>query len=277
MKKITVLYHANCPDGFGAAWSAWKKFGENADYIGVEHHVPPPEGLQGKDIYILDFSYDKDTLGALVGRNKRVVILDHHISARSNVESVPEHIFDNDHSGAVIAWHYFHSKKKLPKMLKHIEDVDLWSFKLPKTKEISAALTLVAMDFKAWDRFARDIELPSRRNMRIAQGKAAIEYRTLLIAQIIKGAREVAFEGYHAYAINSPVFRSELGNALLTESHPIAIIWYEKKGIIKASLRSRKEADVSKIAARHGGGGHEQAASFRFPVTQEFPWKELSK
>jgi hypothetical protein len=26
MKKTIILYHLDCPDGFGAAWAAWKKF-----------------------------------------------------------------------------------------------------------------------------------------------------------------------------------------------------------------------------------------------------------
>ena len=275
MKKTAIIYHANCPDGFGAAWAAWKKFKKNADYIPVEHNGVAPAGLTGKDVYIVDFSYDADTLHFLIRANKKVVVLDHHISARSNVESVPEHIFDNDHSGAVIAWQYFHPKAALPKMLRHIEDVDLWRFVLPKTKEISAALNLVPMTFKNWDAFARDIENPERRKARIAQGVTAITYSSELIAQIAKNAREVIFEGYKAFAINSPVFRSELGNMLISPEHPIAIIWYEKKGVIKASLRSRKEVDVSKIVTRYGGGGHEQAAGFHLPATGPLPWQEV--
>lgn len=214
---------------------------------------------------------------SLIRANRRIVILDHHISAQKSVESVPEHVFDNDHSGAVIAWRYFHPKKAIPKMLRHIEDVDLWRFVLPKTREISAALNLVPMNFTGWDSFARDIESPERRKARIVQGATVMAHSTTLIAQIVKNAHEVEFEGHRAYVINSPVFRSELGNALITPDHPVAIIWYEKKGIIKVSLRSRKEVDVSKIVARYGGGGHEQAAGFHFPVTDPFPWKEIQK
>jgi len=36
-KEIVVLYHANCLDGFGAAYAAWKKFGDTADYIPVQY------------------------------------------------------------------------------------------------------------------------------------------------------------------------------------------------------------------------------------------------
>ena len=30
--RQSVLYHANCADGFGAAWAAWQKLGDDADY-----------------------------------------------------------------------------------------------------------------------------------------------------------------------------------------------------------------------------------------------------
>ena len=33
LKKIVVIYHDQCRDGFGAAYAAWKKFGDDASYI----------------------------------------------------------------------------------------------------------------------------------------------------------------------------------------------------------------------------------------------------
>ena len=33
-KKIVVITHKNCPDGFTAAWVSWTKFKNKADYIG---------------------------------------------------------------------------------------------------------------------------------------------------------------------------------------------------------------------------------------------------
>ena len=61
-KKNVLLYHANCPDGFGSAYSFWKKFGDDMEYIPVKHGQPPPEGLSGKNVYIADFAYKRDIL-----------------------------------------------------------------------------------------------------------------------------------------------------------------------------------------------------------------------
>lgn len=33
LKEIVIIYHAQCRDGLGSAYAAWKKFGDNASYI----------------------------------------------------------------------------------------------------------------------------------------------------------------------------------------------------------------------------------------------------
>ena len=37
-----VIYHADCTDGFGAAYSAWKLLGNRADYYACKHGTKPP-------------------------------------------------------------------------------------------------------------------------------------------------------------------------------------------------------------------------------------------
>ena len=48
-----VLYHANCNDGFGAAYSAWKLLGNRAEYIACSHGTPPPD-VTGKKVVCLE-------------------------------------------------------------------------------------------------------------------------------------------------------------------------------------------------------------------------------
>jgi uncharacterized protein len=54
--KTFVLYHANCPDGFGAAFAAWLKFGETAEYIPVKYGDISPQHVSGT-VHIVDFSF----------------------------------------------------------------------------------------------------------------------------------------------------------------------------------------------------------------------------
>src|SRR3989344_4426942 len=103
-ENIVVIYHGDCPDGFGGAYAFWKKFGDHAFYNPAQDRKQPEINIQGKEVYIIDFSYPEEALKRIEQEAKRLVILDHHISAKKAVESVREHIFSNDHSGVGIAW-----------------------------------------------------------------------------------------------------------------------------------------------------------------------------
>ena len=81
-----------------------------------------------------------------------VIIIDHHKSAYKNIESLIDNkrlivYFDNNHSGATLAWNYFLKEKSIPKIFQHIEDIDLWNFRLQNTREIAAALKIYKFDF----------------------------------------------------------------------------------------------------------------------------------
>src|SRR6185369_10325551 len=113
---------------------------------------PVPDGLEHKEIYIVDYSYKKPDLDALCAHNKSVVVIDHHETAKEAVESFKQNIFDMDHSGAVLAWMYFHPNTEVPKLLLYIEDHDLWRFKMENNREFGAALGEYEQDFETWDK-----------------------------------------------------------------------------------------------------------------------------
>ncbi|MGH7257198.1 MAG: phosphoesterase, partial [Nitrospiraceae bacterium] len=56
-----VLYHAECADGFGAAWAIWKRFPE-VRFLPVKHGEPRPKDLRGERVVIVDFSYARPVL-----------------------------------------------------------------------------------------------------------------------------------------------------------------------------------------------------------------------
>ncbi len=275
-KNIVVLYHNNCSDGFGGAWVAKRKFGDKADYIGVFHHNPPPEDLINKNVYIIDFAYDSEETKKILEEAKSLTILDHHITAKKVVESVPNHVYDTNHSGAVIAWKYFFPDEKIPIFLKYIEDGDLWRFKLRDSREFFSLLLTMPLDFKKWDELVEDFEDEKKRKVHINHGKMLFEYQQKVIRDLLQEAEEVTLDGQSALAVNSSTLRSQLGNSLVKEGYDIGIIWYHTgRGIIKVSLRSDKEGgvDVGKIAEKYGGGGHKSSAAFIINPGGEFPWK----
>lgn len=281
MKDIIVIYHGECSDGFGGAWAAWKKFGETVDYIGAHHGDEPPVGLVGKEIYFIDFVYPKQLMEVLKIENKRIVIIDHHITSMDVIDLADEKLFDINHSGAVLAWQYFHPDKTIPSILKHIEDRDIWRWEIDNSREILANFDLLNRDFKVWDEVINEFDNNDvKRKEFIVNGVLLMRQWNNLCEDILnEDAMEVEFEGHRIYAINaSSVFGNDLGNLLSKKLPPMAIVWHQSgDGNLGVSLRSDGTLDVSKIAKKYGGGGHRAAAGFRIMVGQPFPWKIIKE
>ena len=277
-KRIAVLYHADCTDGFGAAWAAWKKFGNEAFYIAV----PPsnrsiPEAARGKDIYTLDYAFPQDVLERVRKETASLTVIDHHITNKESSEQADAQLFDIEHSGAVLAWKFFHPGRPLPKLLKYIEDYDLWKFRFKNTRAVGEALSLYDMNFKVWERIIQDFE-KGREKRYIEEGSVLIRSRERRVGRLIGFAEKRMFEKHEALVVNSPFYVSEIGHSIVKHGTPVAIIWSHREGKIVVSLRSDgKRVNVAELAERYGGGGHPAAAGFSFEVKDFLKFKHRSR
>ncbi len=276
-KNIAVLYHASCPDGFGGAYAAWKKFGSEAEYIPVYHGDPPPN-LAGKEVYIVDFSYPKEKLLELEREAKRLVVLDHHEGAQESVEVVKEHVYDAARSGTGIAWEYFHPGTPLPRLLAYIQDGDLWKWDRAHAKDVAGYVSSLKFEFELFDPIVQKADSEEGFAEIVSKGGAYREYYDYVCDKIIEQAEEVEFDGYRVYAVSSPrLFRSEVGNRLARMKGPLAIVWYPNHGTWHFSLRGDGTVDLAKIAQKHGGNGHPNAASFQLPFSAPLPFSFVKK
>lgn len=278
-KEIAVLYHGGCPDGFGGAYAAWKKFGDTAEYIPAGYADSAPENLAGREVYLVDFCYESAKLLAeLIRTTKRFVVLDHHESNRTRVESVPEHVYDATRAGASIAWEYFHPGTTLPRLMTYLEDGDLYHYALPETRDIFSYLLVLPFDFQKWDEFMNGLEDDAQRAKLLEKAGAYTEFFNALAQMSIERAKKVRFEGYEVhFAATHPniTMRSYVGKQLYTKLPPFAIIVTAHPNGLGVSLRGDDSVDVSKIAAKYGGGGHTGSAGFFLPYSVELPWTEI--
>jgi len=194
--SVTVIYHADCPDGFGAALAAWKHFGNTASYAPLHHGEDwRPLELTGQTVYILDFSFERTTLEEIASLAHSVTQIDHHASARTPwaglLQTTPEGLesyrhdrlplsiqFNLNKSGARLSWEHFFPGTALPLALSHIEDMDLWRFALPDTRTFSRALRLLPFDFATWAQLldeAEHSESMRYRNM-LTEGRAIEQF-----------------------------------------------------------------------------------------------------
>jgi len=319
MKKPLVIYHADCTDGFGAAFAAWLKFGDTAIYRPFKYGEQTIPDSGGRDVYILDFSFPRDVMDIIFHEADHVVWLDHHKSAFemwcpkheyelftqteivTRSKPVSCHItLDNNKSGALLAWEYFHPGTEVPKLIQHIDDRDRWQFKMEGSKELHAALqTYKPWSFEQWedmfwvmdqngDTYASD----SACDYAIDAGEVLLRAQEIHVQDMAKQARGcmivfneravpdvdqvdpiTAYEYRTGLAVNANMHHSELGHELANKSGSFGLIWYVgQDGRVKCSLRSNGDYDVSVIAKAFGGGGHKNAAGFETDIDTIMRW-----
>ena len=314
--KPLVIYHANCTDGFGAAFAAWLKLGDEAEYLPMDYmktdgknstdllHKFSTEKIPGvciseREVFILDFSLPRCVMDWIFQIAKRVVWLDHHKTAfemwcgeyhkgmqyDSGSESLDirydHHILlDDNKSGAMLAWEYFHHPGiKVPKLIQHIDDRDRWQFKMDGSKELHAVLaSYQPWTFEMWE--ARFLVGNVRFNALKDEGAAILRAHNQHVQAALKQARECriydANDEYvdNGLAANAGAFlASDLGHELANKSGTFGLVWFMAgEGQVHCSLRSNGDYDVSAIAKAFGGGGHRNAAGFSTNIETLMEW-----
>jgi|TARA_Y100000034_G_scaffold136231_1_gene211681 oligoribonuclease NrnB/cAMP/cGMP phosphodiesterase (DHH superfamily) len=261
--KIMVLYHANCPDGFGAAWSFWRKYGLDAEYLAVAHGAERPS-VKDRDVFIVDFSYDRAIMLEMESEANSLIVLDHHKSAEETCGDLDFCHFDMDHSGAYLAWAHLFPQDNVPLLIRYIEDRDLWKWNLTSTEEILSAVDSFEKTFENWDMIHEFLDaVESIRWKRVKNmGEGILQYKRNLISSLVKNSYRTKIAGMEVPIINAPFFQSEIASSL-AENESFAAAYYFDGSSYKFSLRSSSDGeDVSKIAQLFGGGGHKNAAGF---------------
>jgi len=266
-----VLYHANCTDGFGAAYAAWASLGDKGvTYLPVNYNEAPPD-VKGKRVYILDFSYPQETLLQMVSDAYHVTLIDHHKTAfeelgfgdMERIESSSDKLYlllDKKRSGAYLAWQFFH-EEAVPELIELIDDYDRWQFNLLSTKAVHKGLwAMTPWSMTQW----RDLNISDVEE----KGDILLKDHDKKVQQLLKEPVQVQINGLSGYAANAPsFFASDLGHHLALKSGTYGLVWsMNKDGQAQCSLRSNGDYDVSAIARQFGGGGHKNAAGMRVDI-----------
>lgn len=295
MTKSLCIYHGNCADGFSAAWVVWRLYGTGQfDFHPGVYQEPPPD-VAGRDVVLVDFSYKRDVLMQMAEKANSILILDHHKTAAADLdgfwqpparyddfvtgvapalreEGFPpvNAIFDMNRSGAMIAWDYFYSqdgtRTEPPKLLEHIQDRDLWLFKLDGTREIQANVFSFPYDFEVWDKLMNTPVQLLR-----TEGEAIERKHHKDVAELVGVTkRRMKIGGYDVPVANLPYTLTSDAGHMMARGEPFAACYWDTPGGRVMSLRSTDEGvDVSEVAKSYGGGGHRNASGFRMPIGWE--------
>lgn len=271
MKRV-CFYHAGCPDGFGAAWAIWRAWGEQASYVPRGHDDGiRPERYDGAHVVFADIAADNDVLRRLGDVTSKLVVLDHHISAKRRYDEEPAlalrlqskgHLihYDLTHSGAVLAWNHFHGDVPPPDILRYVEDQDLWRFALPASEKVNAAITSRRRTFLEWESLAK-----RPLDELAAEGAPILRAQQTEIEATLRNIHPILLGEMRLEAVNAVHLRSRLGHELAmraTFGAPCGAVYRILGMRVDISLYSIGEFDVAAIAAKLGGGGHRNAAGF---------------
>lgn len=304
--KPLVIYHANCADGFTAAWAVRQAM--DCDFHAAIHGAPPPPS-KGRDLVLVDFCYPPTVMLDLQLVARSILVLDHHKSAEADLpanaltaedqltvariggfdadsdptwshflgwveqdrcEGIPKAIiyalFDMERSGAGIAWDFFHPGVPRPELIDHVEDRDLWRFALRGTREIQAAVFSYPYEFDVWD-----LLMVTPLDTLRAQGVAIERKHHKDVAELVKVAKRPMVIGHYTVPVASlPYTLASDAGHLMAKDQPFAACYYDKADGRVFSLRSTDDGvDVSEVAKLYGGGGHARAAGFRVPRDHE--------
>lgn len=300
MKKL-VITHGNCVDGCTCRAILEEKYGNQAEYIEVDHaEIDPafPEKFQkfwdyvsqfkNTEVFMADICLKEVFINLFLDNNNVVNIIDHHETAiplinklrdkKQQNPDMPLHITfsdDNSESGAMLTWKHMHKNEKAPVMVEYVSDGDLWKFQYGyDTNYFYSGLLAnnrqpkeVSKDY--WIQLLHDD----------AEVKNIIDVGSTIYGPYIEEvksylpyATEVVLDGHTGLMVNAPMkYKSELGNFLAQKNMTFGLIWEEKEdGMIACSLRSIKPFRVKEIAEKFGGGGHGQAAAFRVENREKF-------
>ncbi|VVN75493.1 phosphohydrolase [Pseudomonas fluorescens] len=256
--KTMCIYHGNCADGFGAAWVVRKALGHDVEFVAGVYGQEPPD-VTGKDVILVDFSYKYDVLAALANKANSIIVLDHHKSAaedlarfepfHTGIEEDTRHddgspllgwktahtmahsqngpaiacCFDMNRSGAMLAWDHYFPDQEPPQLLRHIEDRDLWLFKLEGTREIQANLFSYPYDFDVWDKLMAD-DVESLRS----DGAAIERKHHKDIAELVSVTkRRLVIGGYDVPVASLPYTLTSDAGALMAQGEPFAACYWD--------------------------------------------------
>ena len=260
---MIVIYHADCLDGFTAAWAAWLQH-PDAAFVAARHGEEPPNVI-GERVVIADFSYDLATIRRLHTDAAEFTLLDHHQTALP-LQHEPGCLIDQSRSGAAITWDYFHAgaDKAVPALVRYVQDRDLWRHELPHTHEVHAYLASLSYEFEEWTAAAEALDHDL--DAVVSQGAAILRFSQKAVDRMVKRAYLVNFPTQRGEvrvpAVNTAENVSDVLNELANDQ-PFAVAYAYKDRMWKCSLRSAADGeDVAAIAEQFGGGGHKHAAGF---------------
>ena len=274
--SIVGIYHGDCSDGTGAAAVLLKKF-PSIKLFPLKHHhteedlAPILEAVDSETtVYFVDFALGVERLLSMA---KEITVIDHHISEKERMEALAEkhknlsYVFNNEKSGATLAWAHFFGEETTPELLRLIQDVDIWQWKFgDRTKHMSRFLIpYVNQPDVVLGFLSENIE------KLLEKGAAISDFADYVVKSFVERAEPtyVMIGEHKVPAFNAQhMFVSEIGHELSKKFGAAVLLYSIRETRVRMSFRSIEGQSPSALdlATSLGGGGHRLAAGGYAPL-----------
>lgn len=275
--NVIFVHGPKCNDGIMCAVVA-KMAQPDIQVVVVSDRQNLPDEIlwKNKDVLIADFSYSRELLQKMNNGAKTLLVLDHHYSAEKDLGDLSYCTFCMDKSGCQMVWDHFFPNVNQPLLVKIIGESDRGKNTLPETTPVLDYSYCLPYEINAWRLFMDELETdPSRI---IEAGKLISPWKNNVIKNMVNSAFQTKLAGQIVWCLNASVFKNEAANILMTKSK-FAIVFNGNEGKWYWSLRSNK-IDLTEIAEKFGGGGHQGAAAFTVdyapsPIPNSKKWRDV--
>lgn len=277
------FYHADSDGRMSAA--IVKSFDSNCRMIEIEHGFDEGwlmsmcVGWHVSKIYIVDFSFSEEIFCSIIRhlvvlKKGEIIWIDHHKSAMEKLSEMwhsrkIKGFRSIKNSGCVLTWKYFYPEKEIPRIVKLVEDYDLWKFKYGDQTKYFAEFNRF-FNLHNFLYFLNNSD--GTIELAINDGKIMYLDKLMRIKERLKKGegKEIIFKGYKTLLINNTEFfdGSLLGNEICADGYDVALKYGFKETQIVFGLNSKGRVDVSKIAMGFGGGGHKNASGFTLDIKE---------
>jgi oligoribonuclease NrnB/cAMP/cGMP phosphodiesterase (DHH superfamily) len=269
-----IIYHAHCPDGATSAFCAYSKLSDSARYLPCSYHKTESifEITEGKNLLFLDFSLKKDSFIKLQKIANRVMVLDHHLTAQTELEGLEDVHIELEKCGTSLAWEFFYPGVAQPKFIEYVEDVDLWRWQKQDSYYFSLGfynfLKKNNFDFKVISNIFSDEGISNMIRM-------GIDIFSSLEGRIKEACNHISLANTKFNDQPATLGFIECEKDILNDVAIYALSNMEVDGLILSykyndehnkfslrRLRNNNKIAMHKIAEQYGGGGHAHASSF---------------
>lgn len=266
-KPTVLLYHHPCSDGFTAAWAAWR-FDPGIRQIPYDHDTPVPP-LAGERVVMIDCCFPRAQLLELRAQAEGLLVLDHHQSSARACGDLPFCHFEQDRSGAGLAWAFFFPDVPPPLLVTYVQDQDLHTRKYEETRDFMPAVYRRGLSFDWWEYLAGfnrdDAEGEERLQKFLEEGEVLRQHFSHLMEEMVSRSFDVTLFGHRGRCANAVYpFHSAVANRLAYNNPTLDFgmtFAFELPSRVRVSLRSRGNGmNLDPIATKIGGGGHAHAA-----------------